>query len=98
MSMFRTQEENRSLETAARQRVSDDGATSSFSSDRQSAHIYRQCAKRFGLAIGLLLVAAVALFAFGRIAYAVVACWGSILNAAVVVYLIRAARRLDRDS
>ncbi len=98
MSMVGTKEAKRSLETAARQRVSDDAATSSFGSDRQSGRIYRQCAKRLGLAVGLLLVAAVALVAFGRIAYAVVACWGSILNAAVVVYLIRAARRLDRDS
>ncbi len=96
--MLGTKEKKRSPETAARQRVPDDGATSGFGSDRQPALIYRQCARYLGLAAGLFLVAAIVLFAFTGIAYAVVVCCGSILNAAVAVYLIRTARRLDRDS
>jgi hypothetical protein len=71
------------------------GSTSS--SDRKTADVYRQSAQRLVLAVGLLLVAAVVLFAVGRIPDALVACWGSFISAAAVLYLIRAGRRLNRD-
>ena len=59
---------------------------------------YRSSAKLLGWAAGVFLVIAVLLFAVGLFQYAGVACLGSILNAVVATYLVRAARRLTRET
>jgi uncharacterized protein (UPF0548 family) len=87
----------RSKEIAASEQDSDESATVTSSSSGQVADVYRETAMRLALGAGLFLAAAVALFGFGLFRYAGVACLGSILNAAVVVYLIRAGRRLTRE-